>query len=254
MAVNAWHYDTARDLDQTGIERLQRFPREPDMLVYGFRCLAALVIRAWLYAYHRMEVHGREHLPAGGSFVLIANHSSHLDALCLMSALPFKRIHKVFAAAAADYFFSSPPRIAVAAVVANALPFHRKPRSCQSLRLCKELLTHPGNVLILFPEGTRSRSGAIGPFKPGIGALLAGTDFPVLPCHIAGAFEACPKGRLLPRPAPIRLRIGAPRDYACLRPGKESVLHICRELQEAVSELAVKNHAPFPQRCTQETL
>lgn len=243
--MDAWRYDTARDLGQTSIERLRQFPREPDMLVYGFRCLAALAVRAWLHAYHRMEVVGREHIPTEGSFVLIANHSSHLDTLCLISALPLRRIHQAFAAAAADYFFTSLPRIAAAAVLANALPFHRKLHCCQSLVLCRQLLAGSGNILILFPEGTRSTIGAINAFKPGIGALVAGTDVPVVPCHIAGACEACPKGRILPRPGRLRLFIGAPRTYASFHPGKESALHISAELREAVLELAVINQAAF---------
>jgi 1-acyl-sn-glycerol-3-phosphate acyltransferase len=211
------------------------------MLIYGFRCLAALTIRAWLHGYHRMEVVGREHLPAEGSFVLIANHASHLDALCLMSILPFRRIHHAFAAAAADYFFTSVPRVAAAAVVGNALPFDRHTHWNHSLALCRELLASPDNVLILFPEGTRSKSGTIDQFKPGIGALLAGMDVPVLPCHIAGAFEACPKGRLLPRPVQLRLMIGGSRRYSSLPPGKASALQICAELQQAVVDLAVIN-------------
>ncbi len=245
MTIDAWQYNTARDLGQTGIERLRQFPREPDMLVYGFRCLAALAIRAWLHAYHRMEIVGREHIPTEGSFILIANHSSHLDTLCLISALPLRRIHQTFAAAAADYFFTSLPRMAAAAVVANALPFHRQFRGCQSLDLCRQLLASADNILILFPEGTRSTSGAISAFKPGIGALVAGTDVPVVPCHIAGAFEACPKGGILPRPARLRLFIGAPRRFASFHPGKESALHISAELREAVLELAMIDPGGF---------
>lgn len=241
--METWRYDMARDIGQGNFDRLRRFPREPDMLVYALRWLSAVLTRTWLDMYHRLHVVGREHLPAEGSYVLVANHSSHLDTLCLMCALPLRRIHRVYAAAAADYFFSNLSRAAVAAVVANALPFHRNFHCCQSLTLCKELLTEPGNVLILFPEGTRSTSGAIGPFKPGIGMLLAGTDVPVLPCHIAGAFEACPRGTLFPRPGGVRLMIGAARRYASLPPGKASGLQLCKDLQGAVSELAAMNHA-----------
>lgn len=211
------------------------------MLIYGIRALAALGIRAWLCLYHRLEVIGREHLPAEGSYVLAANHTSHLDTLCLLSALPVKKLHRTFPAAAADYFFTSVPRITMAAVVVNALPFDREMHFRQSLNLCKELLANRGNVLILFPEGTRSTTGEIGEFKPGIGLLLAGTDVPVLPCHLAGAFEAWPKGRRLPRPGRLRLIIGAPRNYVALKPGKESALHICQDLREAVLELGAVN-------------
>ncbi len=122
MTIEPWHYDTAEDLDQTMVERLQGFPRRPDLLVYGMRMLAALMIRGWLRTYHRLKITGREHLPGEGSYVLVANHSSHLDALSLLSALPLGRLHHVFPAAAKDFFFVSIPRVAVAAVVVNALP------------------------------------------------------------------------------------------------------------------------------------
>ncbi|MEE9161636.1 MAG: lysophospholipid acyltransferase family protein, partial [Candidatus Neomarinimicrobiota bacterium] len=198
--MDEWEYNTAQDLDQRIVERLRRFPREPDMLVYGLRSLAALGIRAWLHIYHGMEVIGREHLPAEGSYVMIANHTSHLDTLAMLSAIPLKKLHRAFPVAAADYFFTSIPRVAIATVIVNALPFDRQVHSHQSLTLCKELLANPGNILILFPEGTRSTTGEIGEFKRGIGLLLAGTTVPVLPCHTSGAFDAWPKGRMLPRP------------------------------------------------------
>lgn len=238
MTTQEWQYDTAQDLNEGVVERLRRCPREPDMLVYGIRWAAAFMIRASLHLFHRVEVIGREHLPVEGSYVLIANHTSHLDTLCLLSVLPLKRLHCAFPAAAADWFFTSLSRTAVAATVVNALPFDRGVHFRQSLNLCKELLARPGTILIFFPEGTRSITGEIGEFKPGIGVLLAGMDFPLLPCHIAGAFEAWPKGRLLPRPGLVRLVIGAPRSYANLAPGRESAQHICRELRQDVLELA----------------
>src|SRR5687767_7788390 len=174
-----WRYQPVLDLDQTLIERLRHFPREPDMLVYALRSAASLAIRAWLLGYHRFEIIGREHLPTEGSFVLVANHSSHLDALCLLSALPLKKLHRAFPAAAADYFFESLPRIWIAAVAINALPFARQVHVRQSLSLCENLLANPGNVLIIFPEGTRSVTGKVGKFKSGIGMLLAGSQVPV---------------------------------------------------------------------------
>ncbi len=239
--MKEWRYDTVNDLDQSVAERLRRFPREPNLLIYGLRFLAALGIRAWLRVFHRMEVIGQEHLPSEGSYVMIANHASHLDTLAMLSAIPLKKLHRAFPVAAADYFFTSVPRIAIATVIVNALPFNRQAHSNQGLALCKELLAAPGNILILFPEGTRSTTGEIGEFKRGIGLLLAGTTVPVLPCHTSGAFEAWPKGRMLPRPGQLRLMIGAPRNYSALQPGKEATLQICHELRQAVLELAALN-------------
>ena len=95
------------------------------MLVYGLRATASLLTRGWLRAYHRLTVTGRDHLPSGESFVMVANHASHLDALCLLSALPLAKLHRAFPAAAQDYFFVNAPRVFLAAVVVNALPFQR---------------------------------------------------------------------------------------------------------------------------------
>jgi len=233
-----WRYEPAADLDQPLAERLRRFPRQPDITVYGLRSLAALMIRGWLRAYHRLEITGREHLPGQGSFVMVANHGSHLDTLCLLAALPLSKLHRAFPAAAQDYFFVSVPRLALAAVVVNALPFSRQSNIRHSLELSRQLLANPGNVLILFPEGTRTTTGRIGEFKPGIGLLAAGTDIPIVPCHLAGTFEAWPKGKAFPRPRRIQLRIGPPRTYATLPPGGEFAAHISRDLGQAVAALA----------------
>jgi 1-acyl-sn-glycerol-3-phosphate acyltransferase len=232
-----WTYQPAADLDQPMIERLRRFPREPDMTVYALRSLAALVLRGWLRLYHRLEIAGRERLPDGGSFVLVANHASHLDALCLLAALPLRALHRAFPAAAEDYFFRSVPRTAFAAIVVNALPFGRKTHIRQSLALCRRLLDNPGNILILFPEGTRTATGAVGPFKPGIGLLLAGTDIPALPCRLSGSFEAWPRGRRLPRPRRVRLQIGEPRRFAAFPAGAASADAVAEALRAAVLAL-----------------
>jgi 1-acyl-sn-glycerol-3-phosphate acyltransferase len=235
--MEPWHYDTSEDLERPLIERLRRFPREPDILVYSVRTVAALLLRFWLKIYHRLKITGRENLPREGSFVLVANHASHLDALSILAALPLKKLHRVFPAAAKDFFFESMPRTAVAAVIVNALPFDRETNIRQSLTLCKQLLENPGNVLLIFPEGTRSVTGELGEFKPGVGLLLAGIDLPVVPCYLKGAFEAWPKGRVFPRPRSVRLAIGPPRNYSHLKRGKEAAQQISRDLKEAILQL-----------------
>jgi 1-acyl-sn-glycerol-3-phosphate acyltransferase len=232
-----WQYEPAPDLDKSLAERLRRFPREPDITVYGLRSLVALILRGWLRTYHRLEIIGRENLPAEGSYVMVANHTSHLDTLCLLAAMPLRKLHRAFPAAAQDYFFVSVPRLAIAAVVVNALPFGRQKNIRQSLQVCHELLANSGNVLILFPEGTRTATGQMGGFKPGVGLLVAGTALPVVPCHLSGGFEAWPKGKWLPRPRKLVLSIAQPRSFAELAPGRESAELVCAELQKAVAEL-----------------
>lgn len=93
---------------------------------------------------------------------------------------------------------------------------------------------------VLFPEGTRSRDGRMGAFKPGIGMLVAGQDVPVVPCHVRGTFEAWPAHRGLPSPSPghVQVRVGQAITFADIpneRPGWEE---IARRLEAAVRDLA----------------
>jgi 1-acyl-sn-glycerol-3-phosphate acyltransferase len=236
--MGSWQYEPAADLDQSLTERLRRFPREPDITVYALRSLGALILRCWLHTYHRLTIRGRENLPKESSFVMVCNHTSHLDTLCLLSALPLRKLHRAFPAAAQDYFFVNIPRLAMATVMVNALPFARKTQIRQSLALCRQLLANPGNILILFPEGTRTTTGAVGEFKPGVGLLLAGTRLPVVPCHIEGAFEAWPKGQCLPGPRRVRLTMGQPQSFEALPANRESAARICEDLRRAVTRLA----------------
>ena len=232
--------DAAVAFERKAVDRLRRFPREPDVIVYSFRSVISLFIRGLLRVYCQFEVLGRENLPNDGkSFVLVANHASHLDALCLLAALPMRRLHHAFPVAAEDYFFRSLPRTWFAAVVMNALPFARQMRVRESLSVCAQLLTQPGNVLIIFPEGTRSRTGATQSFKPGIGVLLARRDVPVLPCYVEGAFRAWPKGRRFPRPRKVRLIIGRPCHYTTV----EDPVVIAADLRRVVEDLRERNNA-----------
>jgi 1-acyl-sn-glycerol-3-phosphate acyltransferase len=226
----------------TFFANLRRFPREPDALCDVCQSVAAGAMRAYLKLYHRFTITGREHLPRG-SFVLVSNHTSHLDALCLMSALPWRALHHTFPAAAADYFFVGGARTALAVLCGNALPFHRRSRIRQSLAVCRRLLGTPGNVLILFPEGTRSPDGRLAAFKPGIGLVLAGSSVPVVPCYIDGAHRAWARGHRLPRPGRLRLVIGEPRVYDRLQPGPASAHAIAAELHCAVAELGRRARA-----------
>jgi len=235
--LGSWSYAPAADLGRPLGWRLRRFPREPDVLVYTLRSLSAVVMRTWVRLYHRLQIEGREHLPLGESLVMIANHCSHLDTLCLLAALPLKQLHRAFPAAAQDYFFLRTPGMALAAITVNAMPFDRQHRIRHSLDLCRHLLSEPGNILILFPEGTRSDTGELGEFKPGVGMLVAGTDVPVVPCYLRGSFEAWPKRNRLPRPSPVRLTIGPPTRFKSFGTDRDSARQIAGELRERVIKL-----------------
>src|SRR6516225_5727803 len=231
-------YDSVRNLDQAPTDRLRQFPREPDMLVYGLRSLGALIIRGLLHIYNHFEIIGHQNLRTNRSLIIVANHCSHMDTLCLLAALPLRKLHRAFPAAASDYFFQSVPRLWAAAILVNALPFARQARVRQSLSLCQELLANPGTILIIFPEGTRSTTGKVGEFKSGVGALVAGRDVTVVPCFIDGSYRAWPKGKRLPRPRKVRLIVGGPRNYCERSADKIEAASIAAELRCAVCALS----------------
>src|SRR5258706_15086529 len=124
--MSAWQYSIATDLNQTLAQRWASAGREPDVMCYGLRSVGAVAMRTVLATYFRLRIDGREHLPLNGSFVLVANHASHLDALCLLSALPISKLHHAFPAAAADYFFQSATAGALSGVFMDAPPLGGK--------------------------------------------------------------------------------------------------------------------------------
>lgn len=225
------------DVDPGLTNRWRRFPREPDKIVYALRSLFALIIRGLLRCYCRFEIIGHENLRTNRSLVLVANHCSHLDSVCLLAALPLRKLHRAFSAAASDYFFQSVPRAWAAAVIANALPFARQMRSRKSLSICAELLANPGNILIIFPEGTRSTTGQVREFKSGIGALVAGRDVEIVPCFIDGSFRVWPKGSRFPRPGKVRLIVGKARNYRSRPRDKIDISAVATELHDAIIRL-----------------
>lgn len=206
------------------------------------RVVIQLAMRAALRTYERLDVIGRENLPLDTSFVMVCNHSSHLDAVCLLASLPLRRVHTAFPVAAADYFFSTPLRSVLSTIAVNGLPLDRHNGS-DGLQACGQLLAKPNTVLIIFPEGTRTSSGTLGRFRSGVARLVAGTAIPVVPCYLSGAFEAWPKTELLPRPGTLQLRIGRPRTFAGVANDRDALTRICVQLRNDVLALGAKDVA-----------
>ena len=252
MKNQEWRYDTATDFGLSFVERLRRCPREPDPFVYAARTATAIAIRSALRIYNRLEIIGRDNLPGGQSFVMVSNHASHMDTVALLSALPLRSLHTAYPLAARDYFDANPLRLALTAIIANVMLFDRDAAGLQALQQCKQFLETSGNVLIIFPEGTRTLDGRIGRFRRGIGLLLAGTRHPVVPCCLEGTYQALPKRALMPRPARVRLAIGKPRTYEQVEQNDASALHICSDLRSAVLELSSQSRTQTARRLSEE--
>lgn len=233
--MEPWSMKPAKDFGRPLGERLRSLQRESGFLGLLVRIGWWLLVRSYLALYHRLTITGRENLPRDAPFLLIANHASHLDALTLAAALPMAMSGRVFALAAGDTFFTTMPSSFFAAIFMNALPIWRSQTRRDHLTTLRQRLIEDRCIFVIFPEGTRSRDGAMGRFKPGLGALVAESDVPVVPCHIIGAHAAFPPQARLPRPKKLRLLIGPPLMFAHLANQPDSWREIA-----AASEAAVR--------------
>lgn len=236
--MDPWVYKPASDMELPPVERARSLRRESGLMsdLGHFACHG--LARVYFRLYHRMRIEGAENLPGEPPFVLVANHSSHLDALALAATMPRRLCGRVFPVAAGDVFFQTPATSLVSAFFLNALPMWRKRCGSHALAELRSRLVNEPCGYILFPEGSRSRDGQMQPFKVGLGMLTAGTSVPVVPCHLRSTFEAFPPDARLPRPRQVRVRIGRPLSFAELPNAREGWECVVSESEAAVRRLA----------------
>jgi 1-acyl-sn-glycerol-3-phosphate acyltransferase len=236
--LEKWEYKPAADMGLPWRQRLGSLTRETGLLGLGARYVWRGLVRIYFRIWHRLRVDGRENFPREAPFIVIANHASHLDALALSICLPSRFADCIFPLAAGDTFFTGTGSSAFAAIALNALPIWRGKTRPEHLATLRERLTQQACIYILFPEGTRSRDGTMAAFKPGLGCLVAGTQIPVVPCHIDGAFHAFPPHAKLPRARPIAVRIGTPLRFAETTNDRADWHAIAVRAEQAVRKLA----------------
>ena len=234
-----WQYKGSADLGLAASERFSSVRRESGIGVSGVRFLWHFFVKVVLRIWNRFEMRGRENLPARPPFVIVANHSSHLDAVVLASALSWRWRDRISPLAAADYFFDSLPLAGFAAGVLNALAIWRQRQHGRRHELgdLRDRLIKQSAIYIVFPEGTRSRDGQMHAFKPGFATLIAATNIPVIPCRLKGNFAALPPGRILLRPRKISMTIGRPMTFEDTPNHAYGWLEITRRVQQATEEL-----------------
>ena len=212
--MDRWKYKPAGDFGLPAMESVGSLRREAGLPSLAAHLLWGSLTRAYFQIFHRLKIEGFERLPPQAPFVLVANHTSHLDALVLACGLPLRFRLRAFPIAAGDTFFTKPAKAFFAAFLLNALPMWRKKCGPHALDVLRQKLVSDPAIFILFPEGTRARDGKLGPFKSGVGRLVAGSDVPVVPCHLTGCFESLPADASRPRFHRIRLKIGSARLFA----------------------------------------
>ncbi|ACY15750.1 AMP-binding protein [Haliangium ochraceum] len=151
------------------------------------------------------DVRGEAHVPPFGGYIVAANHASHLDMGLVKHALG-ETGDLVVALAAKDYFFEDPVRRAYFENFTNLVPMERYGSLRESLRLASDVL-RDGHILLIFPEGTRSKDGVMDAFLPSLGYLAMQNRCGILPMYLAGTHDAMPKGAFLPKQREVSAHI-----------------------------------------------
>jgi 1-acyl-sn-glycerol-3-phosphate acyltransferase len=156
-------------------------------------------------AYFRLRVEGLENIPPKGGAVLASNHQSFLDILILGGCMP-RHVAFVARDTLANWRWLSYVMRQCGAVLVRRGTSDRRALRAMADHLEKD------DMVVIYPEGTRTRDGGLQEFKGGalLAARMAGV--PIVPCGIRGAFEAWPRGRTIPRPKKIAVRFGPPID------------------------------------------
>jgi 1-acyl-sn-glycerol-3-phosphate acyltransferase len=188
-------------------------------------------LKALFRCYNRWEVAGREHVPESGGVLLIANHTSYADPPIIGTACP----RPVNFMAKAELFRL--PGLGAFIRRTHAFPVKREAADQQALRHALHLLNR-GEVLLVFPEGTRSPDGRLMPFEAGAAFIALASQAQVVPVGIDGADRVLPRGKPLLLPAKLRVRFGPPLDlshYRAQRRSREVLEQTCDAMSAALS-------------------
>ena len=203
----------------------------PSSAAYGINFLHRSLQLLAVVVY-RVRYSGRQNIPAFGGVLVVSNHQSHLDPPLVGIGCPRPMNYL-----ARDTLFRFAPfRWLIGSV--DAIPIDREGIGLggikESLRRLKR-----GEMVLIFPEGTRTRDGQIASFRPGFTALAVRSGAAILPVAVEGAFQAYPRWRKLPGPGRIRVHFGEPMmpcEFAG-RDERELLAEVERRVRECHAEL-----------------
>lgn len=169
-------------------------------MLYRF---AQIILRLIMPTYFGLKVEGHENLPATGPAIVVCNHVNYLDPMAMGAAL-----HRPLYFMAKEELFANPVFGWVLRNV-GAFPVRRGQADRRALRHALKILAR-GDVLAMFPEGTRSVSGDLQELQRGAAMLALRSGACVVPMVILGAHEALSGGRWWPRRVPMQAKVGTP--------------------------------------------
>lgn len=188
--------------------------------------------RVFLRTYNRLRAIDADHVPHTGAAILVANHASHLDppAVGCLLTRPVRYLARAS--------LRRLPIVGPFLAALGTLFVERDGHARAGIDISVGALER-GELLCLFPEGTRTRDGRVGEFKRGLLLILRRCPAQVVPAGVVGTYRALPRGRFFPRPARCEVRYGEPMSAAeVLAPGgldelRRRVMALAGDLPEA---------------------
>lgn len=172
------------------------------MLRAFLRALMRFMTRTFLFGLFTVE--GTENVPMTGGLVVCGNHFATLDPPMVPAFLPRA---DSWSMAKSEYFRKRWQRWLFTAY--GSFPVVRHTADRVALRRAFDLL-RAGEVLVIYPEGTRVESGTLSKPEPGAGFIAQKSGCPVLPVAVTGTRECMPKGTIWPRRVPVQIKFGKP--------------------------------------------
>ncbi|MCB9076771.1 MAG: 1-acyl-sn-glycerol-3-phosphate acyltransferase [Anaerolineaceae bacterium] len=204
--------------------------------IFFFVC----IVRPLIMIIIGLNVFDKRRLPLTGPAIIAPNHNSHLDTLTLLSLWPISKINRVHPVAAADYFLSNPVMAWFSLNVIGIIPIERQKKdpSDDPLATSSEALER-GDILIIFPEGSRGLPEIMNSFKSGISRLAERHPaVPIVPVFMHGLGKSLPKGDFVLVPFFCDVFIGEPIYW------QGSVEATMAAYKNSMESLAIKCDAP----------
>jgi len=197
----------------------------------------SMFLRSFMQLSHllwRFEVSGLENIPSKGNFILAPNHQSYFDSLWILSAIGSGRISKrKVCCLAAEVFLNMKFMLAVL----GGIPVERTGNTVPAMKRGLTCLQN-GYIMLIHPEGTRTRDGAMHEFKGGTAKLALAAQTNIIPVRIDGAWTIFPPHKKLPkvfrfgRRYPLKITFDTP-----ITPDGKRAEELTCELQNVVEQL-----------------